>query len=289
MLSAETGVIYQVQWNDWYSGPGDKTGDVEVFAYQGSDGIRLFREDSGYFASDLKFIAVSSPDVIYLRIAGYDRETTGNYALRYYTLPPQDGPFVSVKGNPKPAAVIWFYEPGATGYTVYRADAEDGTYTPIGTEAEYGITYRYYIDTGVAPETTYWYKVSAFNNIGEGPLSAAVSFTIPAPGAVTALAHDTWTDGEIGGPLEITWYKFTAMTDGHCTLEWDDAYTSPGSKTARIELSAFRDDDGTPLFNGIDSGGSTFPATISVRSGETIYVGIESYRSYTGTYAIRYY
>jgi hypothetical protein len=56
-------------------------------------------------------------------------------------------------------SLAWNVVAGADEYTIYRSDASDGTYEPIGTSSSSS-----YTDTGVAASTTYYYKVSAVNN-----------------------------------------------------------------------------------------------------------------------------
>jgi fibronectin type 3 domain-containing protein len=59
---------------------------------------------------------------------------------------------------------------GATGYRIYRSLSRSGTYTRVGT-----ITSTSFTNTGLASNTTYYYKVSAYNNAGESAQSSMVS------------------------------------------------------------------------------------------------------------------
>jgi fibronectin type 3 domain-containing protein len=61
----------------------------------------------------------------------------------------------------------------ATSYNVYRATSSGGTYTKISTDGT--VTTTSYTDTGASGSTPYFYKVSAVNLQGEGPVSAAAS------------------------------------------------------------------------------------------------------------------
>ena len=53
-----------------------------------------------------------------------------------------------------------------TGYNIYRSETEFGTYTKVGTT-----TSTHFTDTGLFNNRFYYYKVSAYNEAGEGPLS----------------------------------------------------------------------------------------------------------------------
>jgi len=71
----------------------------------------------------------------------------------------------------------WYVLPSTQGYKVYKSDSEDGTYTLLATvgtvstikdeEGRPIITYKDRPNLGA----TYYYKVCAYNKIGEGPLS----------------------------------------------------------------------------------------------------------------------
>ena len=61
----------------------------------------------------------------------------------------------------------------ATSYNVYRATSASGPFTQIAT----GLTSTNYQDTTVTNGTTYYYKVTAVNSIGEGAFSNVASAT----------------------------------------------------------------------------------------------------------------
>jgi fibronectin type 3 domain-containing protein len=67
----------------------------------------------------------------------------------------------------------WSVSPLATSYNVYRSATSGGTYTMISTVGT--VTGTGYVDTTASGRATYYYKVSAFDGQGEGPLSAVAS------------------------------------------------------------------------------------------------------------------
>jgi hypothetical protein len=76
-------------------------------------------------------------------------------------------------------ALSWSAASGASSYTIRRST--DGTnFSPIGTA-----TGTRYIDAGLANGTTYSYKVSAANSIGESANSVAVSATPTSQGSIS--------------------------------------------------------------------------------------------------------
>jgi fibronectin type 3 domain-containing protein len=88
-------------------------------------------------------------------------------------------------GDPSDKVVItWDAAARATSYEVYRATSQTGTYTKIRsiiapTDSTFQVTYN---DTTATPGITYWYKVSACNDYGCGPMSAPDSgYRTPPP------------------------------------------------------------------------------------------------------------
>lgn len=97
-------------------------------------------------------------------------------------------------------------EPDISYYNVYRSITADGTYTKITTSE---VTASNYTDASVTNGTTYYYKVTAVDNVGnESPQSTCVSATpqqnISAPMAPTGL-------GGLSGnqSVTLTWNEKT--------------------------------------------------------------------------------
>ena len=66
--------------------------------------------------------------------------------------------------------LTWSAVTGAESYNVYRAESADGVYTKINTT-----TATSYVNTGAKEGVTYYYKVTAVNDIGESDASNVVS------------------------------------------------------------------------------------------------------------------
>jgi len=102
--------------------------------------------------------------------------------------------------------VSWNEVSGAATYEIWRATAQDGTYSKIGEDST-----SPYDDTNVTVGTTYWYKVKACNAAGCSPLSDADSGyaqaggggeTPSAPGRPTGVSA---TDGTYTDKIHVTW------------------------------------------------------------------------------------
>lgn len=103
-------------------------------------------------------------------------------------------------------------------YWVYRSTAANFTgATVIGNTTT---ALRSFVDSTATPGTTYYYKVSAFNEIGESALSAMATGAIVAPGAprtiVATYANSnitvTWNVPVSDGGANITYYNIYRTT-----------------------------------------------------------------------------
>ena len=89
--------------------------------------------------------------------------------------------------------LTWNAVSGATSYKVYRATAQNGTYSLLGT-----VTATSYTNTGAKAGTTYYYKVKAVNSAGESAYSNVVS----GRATVTTL---TMGHSATSGKPQLTW------------------------------------------------------------------------------------
>lgn len=99
-------------------------------------------------------------------------------------IPPTPRGMILSNNSATSITMSWFSSPvnndAAAGYNIYSSTTLNGTYTKIGTS-----TQRTYTHTGLTPGTTRYYRVSAFNVVGESaPLTSEAYFTlIPTAGA----------------------------------------------------------------------------------------------------------
>ena len=94
-------------------------------------------------------------------------------------------------------------DPTVTGYQVLRRRPQEGEPSLLVHEEDTGSTDTFYIDTRVAPETMYAYRVKAINADGVGPRSNFANITTealsapPAPSGLAASVSD--------GVFTVTW------------------------------------------------------------------------------------
>jgi hypothetical protein len=119
--------------------------------------------------------------------------------------------------------VTWGSVSGASGYRVYRASSSSGTYSQIGE-----VYTTSHTNTGLSPNTTYYYKVSAYNSRGESARSNYyASATTSSGGSNNSLVGTTWyAPGAYGeyrlnfiSPTELIYYD--TLYDNHFTYSYD--------------------------------------------------------------------
>jgi fibronectin type 3 domain-containing protein len=88
----------------------------------------------------------------------------------------------------------WDAVSNATTYIIYRSLTGLNDYIELSKE-----TGKFYLDSELKPETTYYYKIAARNGIGDGPLSDPVSATTPSlkPNVPTGLSTSNITVNSI--------------------------------------------------------------------------------------------
>jgi hypothetical protein len=116
----------------------------------------------------------------------------------------------------------------AAGYNLQRATVSGGPYTPVAS----GIMGASFTDTGVANGLTYFYVVTATNQIGAGPPSPEASATphgqVPSTGTNIA-AMTSGKNLAVSWPSKyVGWILQTNAVDVGSSLYWGDV---PGSGT----------------------------------------------------------
>jgi pectate lyase len=108
------------------------------------------------------------------------------------------------------AALYWSPLAGATGYNVKRSTTSGGPYSVISSNQPG----TYYLDTGLANGTPYYYVVSALSGLGEGPNTAQAN-VIPSATLLNRASY---------GSASASWQKATetaAMAfDGLTSTKW---------------------------------------------------------------------
>jgi hypothetical protein len=280
-FAADGETSYRVQWNG-ASPQGDGTKGLPVMAraYTGDNTFIFENKTTGWVSPE----AVSGIDgTVYILVQGANNADRGSYALRYYNpaeLPPQEG--INLRADPLPVPKIivsWTETPGASGYRLYRTTDPAGGYHQIGGDFHANL----YGDAAVLRGVTYYYRVSAYNDLGEGEKSPAVS---AAPPAAETLSENDWTAGTLGAG-ETRWHTFTADAGKTYLVRWNGAPPQgEGTKTLPTSVSAYTEDGSLVFANKTE--GWTAPETLSGLSG-IVCLKVEGTNGAAGTFAIQYY
>ncbi len=162
--------------------------------------------------------------------------------------------YLYAKGvNSTQIGVNWQSVAGVQGYNVYRSDSESGDYQKIaqvtGADATYYVDWDAdYATDGVQPisaSTKYYYKVSAYDETGESPLTGVTSFSYT--GADGQAVQEVISAGETTQAGPVGGLSLTDNHDGTIKIKWDTAkepnisgyniYRSSSSGSAPVKLN----------------------------------------------------
>jgi hypothetical protein len=295
-FEAEAGKEYRVQWDS-------SDAFIQVTVYR-SD-LTIIEDYNGVISYEpIPVSGVSG--TVYLKVElvfiGYPiGYIAGPFAIRFYD-PENMGPldiitiYEAEADLDSSVVVKWsvWSEEGpieSKGYKVYRSDTKDGTYEEITDIKNPSITM--YLDTGLPPGQTYWYKVAGYNAKGEGEWSdPRESGFVADVEAAKPLSIGTITRGELKVSKQQDWYKFTAEAGITYTVQYECTGTNPPSSDYTVYLmnvSALKSDK-TPISDfsvGFSSDYSTISGTISGVTG-TVYIKVSVMNGdFFGTYGIK--
>ncbi len=132
-------------------------------------------------------------------------------------------------------SLSWSAVSGATSYSIYRATSSSGTYSLLTT-----VTSTAYTNTGLAANTTYYYKIRAGNNAGSSSYSAvanATTFAAIIPSIPTNLTASAKSSSQIvlswsavSGATSYSIYRSTSSSGTYSLLTTvtSTAYTNSG-------------------------------------------------------------
>lgn len=148
-------------------------------------------------------------------------------------------------------ALRWYASFGATSYAVIRSTAANGIYSTIGTTANCS-----FVDTGVTPGTTYYYKITAQNSAGSNYSSydsATPTAPVLASGTYKVINRNAAQSGLTtagagtanGTGLTISTYSGANYQRWTFTHVGDDVYTITGVASGKlVDLPNFSITDG---------------------------------------------
>jgi subtilase family serine protease len=160
------------------------------------------------YTTDFHDIADGSTNLFFPAVSGYD-EATGWGSFKGASLladlaggstgtaPGAPTGLTARSGNAQ-VALSWNASAGATSYRLYRS-------TTSGGETLYrsGLTATTFTDTGLTNGTTFFYKVSALNSVGESAKSSEASATPSTGGTITQLLSNPGFENGLTNPIWV--------------------------------------------------------------------------------------
>ncbi|WP_368293240.1 cell wall-binding repeat-containing protein [Dehalobacter sp. TBBPA1] len=153
--------------------------------------------------------------------------------------------------------LTWDTVDGATSYWVYRSQSSTTNFLKIAT-----VTDVSYTNTGLCANTTYYYKIRAYNSSGTSTYTSAVSAKTSAP---------------TGEPLTPTGLEATTLSSSQIELVWDPS-------TDAESYYVFRDTSASGSFTTkIATVKTTTYTSTGLTAGKRYYFKVQAYNSGFGT------
>ena len=171
------------------------------------------------------------------------------------TVPADNAPatptgLTATRYRPTQINLSWTAVSGATSYDVYRDTSATGTFARVGAEptVSSGLTTTY-SDSGLATNTTYYYKLTALNASGESSSTAAVSAATTEPSGVTGSlctglncpVEGTVVSAPTSSPVVGTYHSVQTVTlsaSGASSIRYTTDGTSPTCSSGTLYSSA---------------------------------------------------
>jgi fibronectin type 3 domain-containing protein len=119
--------------------------------------------------------------------------------------------------------VTWVKILNVASYRVFKSTSDTGAFAVVAT-----VTNNTYYDTGLVPGSTFYYKVSALNDLGESGQSAEVLATTAVPGKVSARLVSP-------ASIVVTWTLVTGATSYNVYRDTSDTGTFSFSRTVSTD------------------------------------------------------
>ncbi len=173
--------------------------------------------DSGLLSNTLYYYRVRAHNSFGTSVYSNVTSTTTDYAV-----PETPASLSATAISSSQIYLSWGVVSGAEGYRVYRASSAGGSYSQVGGDMT-GITFT---NGSLSPDTTYWYRVSAYNSAGESVQSGAVSAatetgSLPATGdsfVIAVFLQDPLR--EYNGKINAVNYKNIGINTFLALYQW---------------------------------------------------------------------
>jgi autotransporter-associated beta strand protein len=131
-----------------------------------------------------------------------------------------------------------------TGYKIERApdvSGNPGTWTEIATVGGYNY-YSSYSDTGVIPNSTYWYRVRAYNVVGDSPSYSSPISMVIGPPLYAPYSLYGYVNATNQAQVDLYWYdynNYSGSVAGYKIERAPDVSGNPGTWTEIATVSGY--------------------------------------------------
>ncbi|HBD95678.1 MAG: hypothetical protein A2015_10330 [Spirochaetes bacterium GWF1_31_7] len=274
-FEGKAGRTSSIYWNDDYEGDNTKTCSVRVSAYK-SNKIDTYFTNENYGYRTPQKITPPVNEKIYLKVQGYGSNSIGTFAIKF--LCQEDLSITSLTINDQKLTLIKA-STHTLKPTIFPSEAIQNvswtsSNTSVATVSDAGVV------TGIANGTAIIKATSTQDNTksAECIISVKSDFT---------LENTIWTANSLQND-EVQWYSFEGIAGKTYSIYTNDNLQGDTTKTANIEVSAYKSDKINSYFNNKAYGYSSPERIIASENGK-IFLKIDGYWSHSsGTFAIKY-
>ncbi len=223
--SSITTTSFTVSW----TAPAD---GATYYRYERSTDGNSFSELSTTTALSYNESGRSANTSYYYRVRGANATGDGSYSASSSALTLPGAPGTATFSNVLSSSItVGWTAPtgGASSYKIERAPdsgGSPGTYAQVGTTSSLA-----YVNTGLSPATTYWYRVRATNSSGDGAYGGEAATSTPSNSSPSAPSSDAPTNGTQNVSLTPV-FRMTATDSDSDALRYKVAlYSNSGCTT----------------------------------------------------------
>jgi fibronectin type 3 domain-containing protein len=281
--SAQSSSSITVSW-------GSVSGASDYYIYRATSSGGTYSQITSTSSTSYTNTGLSSNTTYYYRVSAvnnYGESSQSSYASATTTtsgaVPSTPSSVTASAQSSTSITVSWGSVSGASYYYVYRATSSNGSYSYIGSTYSTSLT-----DTGLSSNTTYYYRVSAWNSYGESSQSNYASATTNSSSSSTVtLTNNQWYTNSFTSSSQTHTYQFFASAGTTYRIQWDDSYNgSSSSYNVDVRVSA----SGAEIASFSEDSGYTTPKAVTASSSGYITITVTPWSSGdTGNYRIRYY